>query len=138
MMIGGRRVRIFCRCDAWEWGVIFLSVLTLTRGLLYTLKPDGSASFVLDQLGPVFGFTFGILWLWAALWAIVSTWLHRRARRALLMQCGLFLFWGTFYVASVPIRSDNIYSGLLFLMLAGWAGVLPRLVAMPKLRRRGR
>jgi hypothetical protein len=137
-MIRGRKVRIFCRCDSWEWGVIFLSVLALTRGLLYTLRPNGSASFVLDQIGPVFGFGFGILWMFAALWAMVSTWLHHRARRALLLQCSLFLFWGTFYVVSAVDRPDSLYSGVLFLMLAGWAGVMPRLVAIPKLSRRRR
>jgi hypothetical protein len=128
--------RTLGRLDAWEWGVIFLSVFSLTRGILYTIRADGSKTFVLDRIGTILPlWVFGILWLVAGLWAIGSVLRHGRAKRALLMQCGLFNFWGTFYLITAIGHPEQAISAILFLGLGGLAGIFPRLMAMPKLSR---
>lgn len=127
-------LRSFCRWfykhDAWDWTVIAFSTFALTQGGRYLAQPSESPKLILDKLGQVPLQMFGVLWFTAGLWAIMSCLGHHRATHALLMQCGLFMFWGVFYVLS----GGGIIAQL-FIGLGCVAGGFPSLMAMPRLRR---
>lgn len=128
------------RFDARDVVLAGISLCAFMRGLVYTIPGTAQPSFALDRIGAVVPLQiYGVLWLIAGGWGFVESWRHRRGRRPLLFQCGLFTFWGTSYLLSAPFAEavergiGLVFNGLFFLSLAIISGGLTRLIAVPKL-----
>lgn len=126
--------------DARDIVLAGISLCAFMRGLVYTVPGAATPSFVLDRISVVVPLqVYGAFWLIAGVWGFVCAWQHKRGRRPLLMQCGLFTFWGTSYLLSSPFAEGPtrsyafVFTGLFFLSLAIISGGLTRLIAVPKL-----
>lgn len=126
--------------DARDVVLAGISLCAFMRGLVYTVPGAGQPSFALDRIGAVIPLqVYGVLWLIAGVWGFIESVRHKRGRRPLLMQCGLFTFWGTSYILSAPFAEQverglgMVITGVFFLSLAIISGGLTRLIALPKL-----
>jgi hypothetical protein len=113
--------------DTHNWVLLFVAVLAISRGVLYTIPTKEILPRGLDLLPKGILSIFGVLWLSAGIYALLRLADYFEQKYARRYLAGMALTWATIYFSAIYFTEGNVVpligNAVVYVVIAGlsWA-----------------